>query len=88
MRNAAMSPIDFPRANLIASRRAGGAVTPLPIAVKGGHLTTAWRPTREEVEILRKGGVVMLTIASEEHPPVSVAVAPERDLELVSAAAG
>lgn len=83
-----MTPIDFPRANLMGSRLAAGAVTPLPIAVKGGFLTTAWRPSREEVEMLRKGGVIMLSIGSDDHPPVSVVVASERDLELSSAAAG
>jgi hypothetical protein len=40
-------------------------------------IVSFWRPTPDEVEALRRGAVVMLSVIGTSMPPVAVGVAPE-----------
>jgi hypothetical protein len=45
----------------------------------GEGMTSAWFPTPEEIERIRKGAPVYLTIIGAVHPPVAMAVGPTPD---------
>ena len=38
------------------------------------RLTSAWRPSPEELEVLNAGGCVTVTVWSGNHPPLSLGV--------------
>lgn len=65
-----------------------GECVPLPVfaEVQNGNLlmTSAWQPNEDELEALRRGQPVALTIYGQYHPPLAVGVfepAPESDDE-------
>jgi hypothetical protein len=51
------------------------------------RLTSAWKPTAEELAHLIGGGAVALVIYGTMHPPIAVGVFPAEPHELVKAAA-
>lgn len=46
----------------------------LPTGVKVPTVTSFWSPSPEELEALKNGGLVVLTIVGVTHPPVMVGV--------------
>jgi hypothetical protein len=89
-----MTPVAFPRVNCIFGpprdwvRERDGDCQHLPVAVAGSLMTSAWRPTPEQLAVLNAGGLVTLTVCGSVHPPVMLDAMSERGLELQSAAAG
>lgn len=57
-----------------------GECAPLPVfaEVVDGHMvmTSAWKPSAEELEQLNKGAAVALVIYGTIHPPVALGVFP------------
>lgn len=76
-----MIPIDFPGANAVATAPEGmtqDQVAPIPIfkgEIKGGPLDSmpiiicAWKPSETDIELLRKGGAVYLSVIGAGLPP-------------------
>ncbi|MDE2467738.1 MAG: hypothetical protein KGL35_03105 [Bradyrhizobium sp.] len=42
----------------------------------GDGMTSAWLPTSEEIERIREGAPIYLTVIGKFHPPVSMSVGP------------
>ncbi len=57
-----------------------GTCDSLSVIVRDGVTYSAWRPSEEELALLNDGGVVVLTVASEGHPPVMLDVQPGKYL--------
>jgi hypothetical protein len=47
----------------------------------GLGMTSAWFPTPEEIERLRDGAPIYLTVLGRSHPPVGLAVGPRPGFE-------
>ncbi len=46
----------------------------LPIFRHDGRMTSAWKPTAEELEALKNGAHICLTVWGDVHPPVAMHV--------------
>jgi hypothetical protein len=46
------------------------------LTTAGPGMTSAWLPTPEEIEKIKAGAPVYLTVFGNVHPPVSMAVGP------------
>jgi len=60
------------------------ALAPMPEipAFRGNGLcVTVWRPTMEEAALLMGGGVLVLTVQGESHPPLRLGVAHTSEVE-------
>lgn len=55
-----------------------GECLPLPVFAEvsngGMHMTSAWRPSAEELVALNAGGAVAMTIFGTLHPPIALGV--------------
>lgn len=49
------------------------------LTTAGQGMTSAWFPTLEEIERIRKGAPIYLTVISDVHPPVAMSVGPSPD---------
>lgn len=43
------------------------------------HMTSLWEPTPRQIEDLKRGGFVRLTILGTAHPPIKIDVQPYED---------
>jgi hypothetical protein len=54
------------------------ACEPLPVCVGKNDsfktFTSFWRPTKEEIDALSEGAMVILTVVGDSHPPVQLGV--------------
>lgn len=78
-----MQPVLFKEANVVFNPPEGYdpetsevKIAPLVAYKADGWLTTAWKPTFDELQILNNGGAVMMMIHGETHPVVSLSAIP------------
>jgi hypothetical protein len=75
-----MIPTIFPGMQVIAEgnpeleARIGAQIVPLPVARTTHGMLSCWRPNKDELDTLNKGGVVALTVCCDFQPPVMVEV--------------
>jgi hypothetical protein len=51
-----------------------GTCSDLSVRLRDGTFNSVWYPTKEEIELMRVGQPVKLTIWGDRHPPVSLNV--------------
>lgn len=51
-----------------------GEIFDLPVMNDGTALTSVWKPNKEELDILNKGGGISLSIMGQAQPPVMLGV--------------
>lgn len=74
-----MKPIEFEQQTTVLGPPRGwarGECGALPVQMVEGTLQSYWKPTPEEIEALKNGGHIRLTVHSHAHPPVWVDVTP------------
>ena len=57
-----------------------GSCGALPIFAHDGQMISVWKPTEEEIEALKNGAHIALTILGEVHPPVRLHVQKYQEL--------
>lgn len=73
-----MVPATPPGANIVYSKPADwdeatqGPCEDLAVIKKDGFISSIWKPDEAELAALNNGGYVLLVIASNELPPVSI----------------
>jgi hypothetical protein len=82
-----MTPEIFGAANAVLRANpetVHGALSPMPDvpAFQGNGLcVTVWRPTIEEAALLVGGGVLVLVVQGESHPPLKMQVSHTSEVE-------
>lgn len=74
-----MQPFDHPTCNDRLNPPRGVSkdeCQPLPIQREPGKVTSHWKATRAEIDLLMAGGSIGLTIEGMTHPPLSLRVMP------------
>lgn len=51
-----------------------GEIFDLPVMNDGTSLTSVWKPDKDELDILMKGGGISLSIMGQAQPPVMLGV--------------
>ncbi len=70
-----MQPIKFDQCNRTLTGPEGSNIADLPALVEDGIVTTVWRLSADEREMVRRGGCVCLQVMSgETQPPVKLMV--------------
>lgn len=64
-----------------------GEIFDLPVMDDGHALTSVWKPTPEELDILNKGGGISLSIIGRQQPPIYIGAIP-LDISAVQEPAG
>lgn len=72
-----MEAIQFRQANMVLTGPDGSDIHPLPVFANQDEntLTSLWKPTEEERQVIAQGGCVVLSILGGAHPPVKVGAA-------------
>jgi hypothetical protein len=59
----------------------GGLVIRDDLTTAGPSMTSAWFPTSDEIERIRNGAPIYLTVIGIIHPPVAMSVGPQPGTE-------
>lgn len=76
-----MTPVDVPGTNLVLGAPADwceekdGKCDELHVIHKGNSFTSFWKPTDQELETLKSGGYIFLTVLASGHPPIAIGTA-------------